>query len=123
MTDKAKEGACLTCYGTGEIVTENGVSPCADCYGAGRSLDRGTTMEWRLRDLERAYRGLGRESEADVLWLVHELRRSREALVRIVALCDDAADSGQLAFEVKHTANDVLGLYEMESTRRGDQSV
>ena len=117
MTDKAKSGACLTCYGTGEIVSENGVTPCNDCYGGGRSLDRGATMEWRLRDLERAYRGQGRESEGDVLWLVHELRKSRDALVRIVALCDDGADPAQLAHEVKHTANDVLGLYVMDSAR------
>jgi hypothetical protein len=117
MTDKANAGACLTCYGTGEIVSENGVAPCNDCYGGGRSLDRGTTMEWRLRDLERAYRGQGRESEGDVLWLVYELRKSRGALVKIVALCDDPTDAAQLAHEVKHTANEVLGLYDMEAAR------
>jgi hypothetical protein len=117
MTEKAKAGACLTCYGTGEVVSENGVAPCGDCYGGGRSLDRGTTMEWRLRDLERAYRGQGRDSEADVLWLVHELRRSREALLRIVALSDDTTDAAQLAHEVKHTANEVLGLYDLDGAQ------
>jgi hypothetical protein len=70
-----------------------------------------TATEWRLRDVERSHRGLGRESEADVLWLVHELRRSRDALLRIVAICDDAGSGEQLALEVKHAANEVLGLY------------
>jgi hypothetical protein len=113
MTAEPKRRACLTCYGTGEIVSENGAEACTDCYGAGRSLGGFTTMEWRLRDIERAHRGLGRESEADVLWLVHELRRSRDALLRIVAICDDQG-TAQLAHEIKHTANEVLELYAVD---------
>jgi hypothetical protein len=112
MTAEPKRRTCLTCYGTGEIVSENGAETCTDCYGAGRSLGGGTTIEWRLRDLERAHRGQGRESEADVLWLVHELRRSRNALLRIMALCEDAGDAEQLALAIRHTANEVLELYD-----------
>jgi hypothetical protein len=112
MTSESSGGSCLTCYGTGEVVTELGGQACPDCYGNGKPFGRGATMEWRLRDIERAHRGSGRESEGDVLWLVHELRRSREALMRIVALCGDAGGGDNLAFEVKHLANEVLGLYE-----------
>jgi hypothetical protein len=111
MTTEAKGAPCLTCYGTGEVVTESGADSCPDCYGAGRLLSGGAATEWRIRDVERAHRGAGRESEAEVLWLVHELRRSRDALTRIVALCEDAG-AEPLALEVKHAANEVLGLYE-----------
>jgi len=114
MISEAKGGSCLTCYGTGEVVTESGAESCPDCYGTGRLPGGGTATEWRIRDVERAHRGTGRESEAEVLWLVHELRRSREALLRIVALCEDVGSAEQLALEVKHAANEVLGLYEPE---------
>ena len=110
--------SCFTCYGSGEVVTEVGPEPCPDCYGSGKPPGRGATMEWRMRDVEHAHRGSGRESEADVLWLVHELRRSREALMRIVARCDDAGRSDELALEVKHLANDVLRLYEPSALNR-----
>jgi hypothetical protein len=116
MTIEPKGGSCLTCYGTGEVVTERGADSCPDCYGAGRPVSGATATEWRLRDVERAHRGAGRESEADVLWLVHELRRSRDALLRIVALCDDSGSSEQLVLEVKHAANEVLGLYSPDTT-------
>jgi hypothetical protein len=115
MKQQASTGSCLTCYGTGEVVTEMGAQSCPDCYGNGKPLGRGTTMEWRLRDVERVHRGSGRESEADVLWLVHELRRSRDALMRIVARCEDTGGSDELALELKHLANDVLGLYEPDT--------
>jgi hypothetical protein len=105
---------CLTCYGAGETVTENGPQACPDCLGEGRPLSRGTRMEWRLRELEQTYRRSGRETETDVLWLVHELRRSREALVRIFARCQDADDSDATAREIRFQANEALGLYEPE---------
>jgi hypothetical protein len=112
MESGSSRASCLTCYGTGEVVSEAGPQACPDCYGNGKSMGRGATMEWRLRDVERAHRGSGRESEADVLWLIHELRRSREALVRIVARCEDAGQADDFALEIKHVANDVLGLYD-----------
>jgi hypothetical protein len=104
--------ACLTCYGAGEVVTENGPEACPDCFGEGATLSRGTRIEWRVRDIERAYRNSGRETEADILWLVHELRRSRESLMRIVARCEDADDLGAALRDVKGEANEALGLYE-----------
>jgi hypothetical protein len=106
-----RRNGCLTCYGTGEVVSEVGSQSCPDCYGDGQPVGRGATMEWRLRDIERAQRGSARENELDVMWLVHELRRSREALMRIVARCEEPAESDELALEVRHLANEVLGLY------------
>ena len=92
--------------------TETGPAICPDCFGAGKQLSQSTKMEWRLREIERAYRHSGRETEADVLWLVHELRRSREALVRILARCQDSEDTDVTARDVKYEANEALGLYE-----------
>jgi hypothetical protein len=103
---------CLTCYGAGEVVTDGGPSPCPDCFGEGKTLSQSTQVEWRLREIERAYRHSGRETEADVLWLAHELRRCREALLRILSRCQDADDSDATAREIKYQANDALGMYE-----------
>ena len=103
---------CLTCYGAGETVTESGPQVCPDCFGEGRSRGQGTKLEWRLREIERVHRHSGREAEADVLWLVHELRRSHEALVRILARCQDAEDSDALARDVKYQANEAIGFYD-----------
>ncbi len=108
----SKAEQCLTCYGAGETVTEAGPEACPDCFGAGKQLSHSTRMEWRLREIERVYRQSGHETEADVLWLVHELRSSREALVRILALCQDASDADTVARDVKYQANEALGLYE-----------
>jgi hypothetical protein len=104
--------ACLTCYGAGETVTESGPQICPDCFGEGSSRSRSTKLEWRLREIERVYHQSERETEADVLWLVHELRRGRDALVLILARCQDADESDTLARDVKYQANDALGLYD-----------
>jgi hypothetical protein len=103
---------CLTCYGVGETVTETGAETCPDCFGEGNALSRSTKLEWRLREMERTYRDSGRETESDVLWLVHELRSSRGALVRVLARCQDADDSNAVARDVKYEANEALGLYD-----------
>ena len=109
---------CSTCYGTGEIVNEQGPVACPYCFGDGGALSGGAKVEWRLREIERLHRGSGLESEGDVLWLVHELRRSREALVRIVSLCQDAQEGDSLALDIKYRANEVLGLYEPKPSLR-----
>ncbi len=105
-------GTCLTCYGTGEVATENGPETCPDCFGAAAKLSQHTKNEWRLSALEQAYRSTGREASADVMWLVHEVRRSQDALVRILARCQDAADSDAVAQYVRFEANQALGFYE-----------
>lgn len=104
--------ACLTCYGTGEAATDGAPETCPDCYGEGRALGRSTKLEWRLRAIESAYRNAERETAGDVLWLVNELRQTREALLRILARCQDEADSNVAARDVKYQANEALGLYE-----------
>jgi hypothetical protein len=103
---------CLTCYGTGETVADGAPEVCSDCFGEGRALSRGTKLEWRLRAIENAYRSSPRETATDVMWLVSELRMSREALVRILARCQDADTSDVLAREVGEHANAALGIYE-----------
>ena len=84
---------------------------CPDCMGEGKPAGRGTRLEWRLRELERVHRDAPGETAADVMWLVHELRGARDALVQILARCDDADESDALAREVKFVANEALGLY------------
>ena len=108
----AKPGDCLTCYGAGETYSENGPTVCPDCFGGGKPPSRGAALEWRLRQLEKTYRGSGRETESDVVWLIHELRQNREALLAIFARCQDADESDALAKEIRFRANDALGLYE-----------
>jgi hypothetical protein len=110
------EDACLTCYGVGETVTESGAQVCPDCFGEGSGLRCGTKLEWRLREIERVYRHSGRETESDVLWLVHELRSSRDALLRVIARCQDAEDSNVVARDVKYEANQALGVYAPSSS-------
>jgi hypothetical protein len=108
----ATQRPCLTCSGTGENVTESGPEACPDCFGEGQTLGQGAKLEWRLRELEQTYRGSGRETEADVLWLVNEVRRHRESLLRILARCQDADEGDGIAQEIKFQANEALGLYD-----------
>jgi hypothetical protein len=107
-----KENACRSCYGTGELVTEHGAAACPDCFGDGRALGRGARLEWRLRELDKRHRSSGTELEADMLWLIHELRGAREALVRILTRCQDADEGDALALDIKYQANEALGLYD-----------
>jgi hypothetical protein len=104
--------SCATCYGQGEVVTEQGPSVCPDCMGDGKLLGRLERTEWRLRDIESAHRGDQHGCEPDVRWLVAELRRSREALLRILARSLDADTDDALAADVKYEANQALGLYK-----------
>jgi hypothetical protein len=103
---------CLTCHGAGETGTEGGPVVCPDCFGDGRPLGRGAKLEWRLRQIERAHCRTGLEGDADVVWLVHELRRSREGLVGIFTRCQDAEEGDVFAAEIRHRANQALGLYD-----------
>jgi hypothetical protein len=91
---------CATCYGTGEVVLDHGATPCPDCFGDGK----GTNVEWRLRALEQQH------DSADVKWLIHELRKSRETLLLILTLCQDA-EPNDLVKEIQFRTNETLGLY------------
>jgi hypothetical protein len=109
MSDANRPG-CATCYATGEIVTDQGSFVCPDCLGRGLPPARGGALEWRLRELERAHQGSTHGCEADMRWLIVELRRSREALVQILTRCQDSEDP--LARDLQYLANEVLGIYE-----------
>ncbi len=111
-TPPDKATPCLTCYGSGEVATDRGPETCPDCFGESTQLNQRTRTEWRLSALERAYRNTPRETAADVLWLVHEVRRSHQALVRILARCQDAPDSDPVSQYVRFEVNETLGLYE-----------
>lgn len=113
-------GQCLTCHGAGEVGTESGPAACPDCFGDGKPLGRGAKLEWRLRQIERAHRGTGADDDGDVLWLVHELRRSREALVGILTRCQDAEEGDSFAAEIRYRANEALGMYD--ATRHDPRS-
>ena len=108
---------CLTCYGAGETVTERGPEPCPDCMDG--AVSPTTRIEWWLREIEGLYRGSGRETEAEVLWVVHELRQARAALLRILALCQDADEADAIAKETKFLANEALGLYAPKGEEPG----
>jgi hypothetical protein len=107
---KDASSPCTTCYGTGEVVNEQGAMACPDCFGDGG----GAKIEWHLRELERRYAGTG-ETAADVQWLIHEVRRCRETLIRILTLSQDADESDELARRIKFQVNEALALYPEDS--------
>ena len=88
---------CLTCQGSGEVGTDSGPEPCPDCFGGGGAVTPGARVEWRLSRIETRATRLDAETAADLRWLIHEVRRSRAALLQILARCQDADDSDQTA--------------------------
>jgi hypothetical protein len=104
---------CLTCHGSGEIVTGGAPEACPDCFGEGKARRGEARLEWRLRAIEQGYATHeDAETRTDVAWLVHELRRSHAALVRILARCQDAEETQPLARELMRDAIDALDMYE-----------
>ena len=103
--------ACLSCYGQGEISSEMGLGACPDCGGTGSLPPRDVLVEWRLRAIERSYSHSQKEASSDVAWLAFELRRGRDALVKIMALAQDDAGPPGLK-RIRFLANDALGFYE-----------
>lgn len=110
--ERPTTNGCASCYGTGEIVTDSGPVDCPDCMGVGRT-PRGEVIEWRLRDIERIHAAHATDGTTDVRWLIFELRRHREALLRIFTRCQDLDDAA-LAAELRHLANAALDLYPVE---------
>jgi hypothetical protein len=105
--------SCVSCWGTGERVTEFGPTDCPDCGGAGVLPPRSVLVEWRARDVERAHADRDPQSAGDVRWLVTELRRARDALTEIIALAHDVDDEDGIARRIRFTANRALGTYEI----------
>lgn len=110
---------CQTCFGTGEVGGPHGIVTCRDCTGLGELPSSMVLVERRLRDLEVRYTAEGGRVSADVQWLVDEVRRSRHALVQILAAGADADSAGDghraLSKKMCFLANDVLDLYQPES--------
>ncbi|HEX2733171.1 MAG TPA: hypothetical protein VHM70_16285 [Polyangiaceae bacterium] len=106
------ESQCSTCLGSGEMGTEVGPVACPDCGGEGRLPRASTLIEWRSRDIEKAYTNSQEPAANDVRWLAAELRRARAALTEIVSLSQEL-DDGPLPSRLRFVANEVLGLYDV----------
>jgi hypothetical protein len=124
---RMREGAidqCVSCLGAGELGTENGPVTCPDCFGEGFQVASLERIEWRMRDIERVHKGEGHGCEADIHWLIQQLRRNREALIQILSRCqDEPTTTRNLTAHVQFVANQALGLYETKpdpSVQSGD---
>lgn len=85
---------------------------CPDCGGSGALPSHDVLVEWRLRALEKDHADRRDESAQGVRWLAFELRRSRAALLQILALSHELGDEEPLATRIRFLANDALGVYE-----------
>jgi hypothetical protein len=106
-----EQAKCTTCYGEGDIVNELGSQRCPDCRGTGKQLGRAERSEHRLRDIEVALLGGTPPSEADVRWLIFEVREAKKALLGILSITQDADEQDRVALDVKYMANEALGVY------------
>jgi len=102
----------MSCWGTGEFVSEYGPADCPDCGGSGTLPSKSVLIEWRSRDIERAHAGADDAVGADVRWLAAELRNARRALNEIIALAHDLDDGDSIARRIRFIANRALGTYE-----------
>ena len=134
MRTNQRERANIGGGSNGETHTGRGQAHAGDAdrrrSTAGRRLypgwprELGRSEPWReqrrggrllaLRELGSSLVASGPDVEADVRWLVHEVRRTRDALTHIMARCQDADEGDALAADVKYRANEALGLYEEE---------
>jgi hypothetical protein len=104
---------CETCYGEGQVPTDEGMVACPDCGGAGSLATTATLVEWRLREIERVHGGGVSEMAMDVKWLAFELRRARDALTELLTLTDELPDSS-VATRLRFIANSALRMYEVQ---------
>jgi hypothetical protein len=103
---------CETCYGEGEIPTDDGPVPCPDCGGAGTLPRADTLIEWRLREIEQVHAPEGAETAKDLHWLAFELRRARAALTELLTLTDELEETA-VRSRMRFVANQALSLYEV----------
>ena len=102
---------CGTCHGEGVTGSEQGPLPCLDCAGTGQLPSGLVRTEWRLRELERIHAATSGEAGQDIRWLINEVRRAHHALLQILAVSADGADSQPMLTRIKFLANDVLSVY------------
>lgn len=112
--ESKKANACLTCYGQGEVVSEYGSAACPDCGGAGTLPPQNVLSDWRISAIEKHYNGDPSQAAQDIGWLAFELRRTRHALMQILALAQDAAQESEAAKRIQFLANDALGVYRLQ---------
>lgn len=114
MLRMAKPAPCVSCAGTGELPTENGLVDCPDCGGAGFLPSKSVLVDWRARDLEKSLSRGGEVAIQDVRWVLSELQGARTALHSVIALAHDLAESErELALRIRMTASAALGLYDV----------
>jgi hypothetical protein len=111
VTTTLEGRACESCYGTGQVPTDGGPTPCSDCGGSGHLPRPDTNVEWRLREIERALSGAGDETTQSIQWLAFELRRARGALTEILTLSADLPESPD-ATRLRFIANRALDMYD-----------
>jgi hypothetical protein len=102
--------SCETCYGQGQVPTDEGLVTCPDCGGEGSLASPATMVEWRLRAIEGGQEGRNDDTSRDLRWLAFELRRARDALVELVSLIDDL-DESPTRTRMRFVANGALELY------------
>ncbi len=110
------KGTCLSCLGSGVISSERGPSRCPDCDGTGKIGSVFRRNEQRLRKIEEAVLRATGEAALDSKWLVDELRRSRDALLKVLTAAQDGDASDALLAQIRFEANEVLGVYEKEDS-------
>jgi hypothetical protein len=110
-TGKASH-SCQTCHGQGIVPGDTGPANCPDCGGDGILPSRDVLVEWRIAEIERVHGAQADEVSPHVRWLAHELRRSRHALVQVIALSEELEAADGIAQRIRFVANDALGMYE-----------
>jgi len=90
------------------------MTSCPDCDGTGKVGDVYLRTEHHLREVEARASRLSGETAADVSWLVTELRRTREALLKVLTAAQDASESDDLNARIRFEANEALQIYRIE---------
>lgn len=108
------QGTCLTCLGSGEVSSERGPARCVDCDGTGKLGSIFRRNEARLRQIENSLDGREGETALDLRWLAGELRRSRDALLKVMTAAQDGNAEDELLANIRFEANEALGVYEKE---------
>jgi hypothetical protein len=67
-------------------------------------------VEWRLREIERAFGSRPTEISEAVRWLAFELRRARGALTEIITVSEELEETPERA-RLRFVANRALSLY------------